>query len=138
MMFMTCSASRSAIGAAHAGQEWFSTRTWHSSHSDRREIKVALQQTLRHLRVRSCCGHARRAQMCKSQKGQFMRNDMGTSKSWKCVQGWQAPHEAIQKLSIDMRNYVCNVLGIMIMLMATFGQAVLGLCKRARRCHSAC
>jgi hypothetical protein len=37
---------------------------------------------------------ARRAQMCKSQKGQIMRNDLGTSKSWKCVQGWQAPHEA--------------------------------------------
>jgi hypothetical protein len=34
---------------------------------------------------------ARRAQMCKSQKGQFMRNDLGTRKSWKCVQGWQAP-----------------------------------------------
>jgi hypothetical protein len=40
--------------------------------------------------------------LCKSQKGQFMRNDLGTSKSWKCVQGWQAPHEAIQKLSIDL------------------------------------
>jgi hypothetical protein len=35
-------------------------------------------------------------------KGQFMRNDLGTSKSWKCVQGWKAPHEAIQKLSIDV------------------------------------
>jgi hypothetical protein len=43
-----------------------------------------------------------RAQMCKSQKGQFMGNDLGTSKSWKCVQGWQAPHEAIQELSIDV------------------------------------
>jgi hypothetical protein len=43
-----------------------------------------------------------RAQMCKSQKGQYTRNDLGTSKSWKCVQGWQAPHEAIQKLSIDV------------------------------------
>jgi hypothetical protein len=31
---------------------------------------------------------ARRAQMCKSQKGQFMGNDLGTSKSWECVQGW--------------------------------------------------
>jgi hypothetical protein len=35
-------------------------------------------------------------------KGQFMRYDLGTSKSWKCVQGWQALHEAIQKLSIDV------------------------------------
>jgi hypothetical protein len=41
-------------------------------------------------------------EMCKSQKGQLMRNDLGTSKSWKCVKGWQAPHEAIQKLSIDV------------------------------------
>jgi hypothetical protein len=64
--------------------------------------------------------------VCKYQKGQFMRNDLGTSKSWKCVQGWQAPHEAIQKLCSNMSHYVCNVLGIMIMLMATFGQAVLG------------
>jgi hypothetical protein len=31
-----------------------------------------------------------------------VRNDLGTSKSWKCVQGLQAPHEAIQKLSIDV------------------------------------
>jgi hypothetical protein len=30
-------------------------------------------------------------------KGQFIRNDLGTSKSWKCVQGWQAPHEAVKK-----------------------------------------
>jgi hypothetical protein len=29
-------------------------------------------------------------------KGQFMRNDLGTSKSWKCDQGLQAPHESIQ------------------------------------------
>jgi hypothetical protein len=29
-------------------------------------------------------------------------NDMVTSKSWKGVQGWKAPHEAIQKLSIDV------------------------------------
>jgi maltooligosyltrehalose synthase len=41
---------------------------------------------------------ARGAKMCKSQKGQFMRNDLWTSKSWKCVQGWQAAQEAIQKL----------------------------------------
>jgi hypothetical protein len=45
---------------------------------------------------------ARRAQMCKSHKGQFMRNDLGTSKSWKCVQGWQARLEAIQELIIDV------------------------------------
>jgi hypothetical protein len=82
--------------------------------------------------------YARRAQMCKSQEGQFMRNHLGTSKSWKCVQGWQAPHGAKTKLSIDACNYVCNVLGIMIMLMATFGQAVLGPCERARRTDSAC
>jgi hypothetical protein len=81
---------------------------------------------------------AQRAQMCKSQKGQFMRNDLGTSKSWKCVQGWQGPHEAIQKLSIDVRNYVCNVEGIVIMLMSTFGHAGLGLCERARQTDSPC
>jgi hypothetical protein len=34
---------------------------------------------------------ARGAQMCKSQKGQFMRNDLGTSKSWKCVQAGKPP-----------------------------------------------
>jgi hypothetical protein len=35
-------------------------------------------------------------------KGQFMRNDLATSESWKYVQGWQAPHEAIQRLSTDV------------------------------------
>jgi hypothetical protein len=45
---------------------------------------------------------ARRAQMRKSQKGQFMWNDLRTSKSWTYVRGWQAPHEAIRKLSIDV------------------------------------
>jgi hypothetical protein len=26
-----------------------------------------------------------------STQDQFMRNDLGTSQSWKCVQGWQDP-----------------------------------------------
>jgi hypothetical protein len=35
-------------------------------------------------------------------KGQSMRNDLGTSKSWKCVRGWQPPNCAIHKLSVDV------------------------------------
>jgi hypothetical protein len=27
--------------------------------------------------------------LCTSQKGLSMRNDLGPSKSWECVQGWQ-------------------------------------------------
>jgi hypothetical protein len=80
-------------------------------------------------------------QMCKSQKGQFMRNDLGTRKSWKCVQGWQAPHEAIQKLRFDVLNYVCNVLGIIIMHYNAHGhfwETCFGALRLARQTDSAC
>jgi hypothetical protein len=54
---------------------------------------------------------AQRAQMWKSQKGQFMRNDLGTSKSWKCVQGWQAPMEQSKNSVLTCENMFATFKG---------------------------
>jgi hypothetical protein len=46
----------------------------------------------------------RRAECARLNKGNFSKKDQRASESWKCGQGWQTSHEALQKFSID----VCN------------------------------
>jgi hypothetical protein len=81
--------------------------------------------------------YARRAQYASFPKGQRMRNDLGQG-NFKNVSKAGNPPMKQSKNSVLTCEIMYAMFGqVMTMLMGIVGQAVLGLCERARRTDSA-